>query len=140
MKDGQKTDWTELVSVQGFKEFTALPPQKILDVLASQIQKSCPKDFNYQALGPLKISGNLGAKAIIGCSQYLGESGPEKGEIGYYFAIKGEKDLYLIHKAYRGVPVEVGRLLDIKFADNFILDILPIKLCKRAGHKAECIE
>jgi len=140
MKEGQQTDWTELVSVQGFKEFTALTPQELLDFLADKTQKPCPKDYKYQALGPVKMSGYDGAKGVIGCSQYLGENGPEKGEIGYYFAVKGEKDLYLIHKAYRGQSTEINKLLDEEFAKKFIADILPIKICKKAGHEAECIE
>lgn len=142
--DTKNNDWQELVSLQGFKNMKHIPAEKLLGAFASNYQKSCPNDFKYKAMGPITISNHSGVKAIMGCSQNpktsLDNGTSRKGELGYYYALHGEKDLYLIHKAYRGQSTEINRLLNDEFAEQFIADILPIKICKNAGHEAECIE
>lgn len=142
--NAQQNDWQKLISIQGFKNMAQIPPQKLLDGLTTQFKKSCPNDFKYKDMGPVSISSYSGTTAIIGCSQNpkmpTDNGSNHKGELGYYFAIQGEKDLYLIHKAYRGQSTEINKLLNEEFAEQFIADILPIKICMKAGHEAECIE
>lgn len=137
-------NWETLVSVQGFENMAHVPADKYLDAFADFFKKKCPNDFKYSPMGPVSISGHNAASAILGCLQMNKQPtqsvSNQKGELDYFFAIQGEKDLYLIHKAYRGKPSEVSQLLDKDFAKQFVADILPIKLCKSGGHEAECIE
>lgn len=123
---------------------TQISPRTLLEGLATQYQKSCPNDFKYKSMGPVNISAHQGTSAVVGCSQTPKTSSDNesnrKGELGYYFSIRGTSDLYLIHKAYRGQSTEINKLLNEEFAKKFIGDTLPIKICKNAGHGAECIE
>jgi hypothetical protein len=136
--------WQNLVSVQGFKNLSFnANPEEFIDRISDGFKRDCEKDVVYTKLGASKIDGYPSYSAILGCanSKKSEINGLQKGksEIGYFLAIKGESDLYVIYKSIRGDAFDAKKPpINSQNIGNFIVEIKPIELCKKGGHPAEC--
>lgn len=136
-KDENIDSWTNKFTVQGFKNRSGkLPPEKFLTDVATWFKSVCEKNIVYESLGASTIDGHNAFSAIIGCPKLSNE---DSSEVGYYVAIQGKNDLYVIRKFVRSAAFEPGESpIERSNADNFISSFMPIELCKKGGHPAEC--
>lgn len=107
-------NWSSMVCIQGFEGLSAnIAPEEFLDTMVDTYRESCSGEVIYQRVDDEYINGYQTASAIIGCTQmpnsHLNElqidfysEPPHLSEIGFYTAVSGERDLYLIHKSLRG--------------------------------------
>lgn len=139
--------WKEMVAVQGFRNLAQNPkatPSAFLSVIAAGLRKVCGEDLIAQSLGDKRIDSHDAHAAIIGCPRLpIDAFGAKAGqsEIAYYLAIKGSNDLYVVQRAIRGDAFEKESPPIIPSnADDFMLPLLPIKICERSEPKNECWE
>lgn len=143
-KNEEIKSWKNLLSIQGFKGLSSkLTSSQFLDILASNFKRVCGENTIYNKLDPMKIDGYVSSTAILGCSNMPDShpTGLSKGqsEIGYYYSIQGEKDIYLIHRSIRGESFSINNSpLHKKNILASIKPMMPIELCKKDGHQAEC--
>jgi hypothetical protein len=107
-------NWSSMLCIQGFKGLSAnIEPRDFLDTMAEAYRENCHGEVLYERVEDEFINGHETASAIMGCTQmpntHLNELQANAykevehlGEIGHYTAVKGKKDLYLIHKSMRG--------------------------------------
>lgn len=137
-------NWQKMFTIQGFeKRADKTKPIEILDGLALRLKESCGQYSVYEQLGHLTISKHKAFAAIMGCSKSLDakNSSAKKGksELGYYIAIQGQQDYYLIHKSIRGDSFDKGTMpINLDNADEFLAEFMPIQLCQLDGEKHEC--
>ncbi|MCL1051579.1 hypothetical protein L2755_18365 [Shewanella abyssi] len=113
-KNEELRNWASMVCIQGFKGLSDnIEPVDFLDTMAETYRDSCHGEVLYQRVEDEFINGHQTASAIMGCTRMPNTHLTELpanvykelahlGEIGHYTAVKGEKDLYLIHKSIRG--------------------------------------
>ena len=138
--------WTEMITVQGLKDLARQPNLKaesVLGTLAGQIQKVCVPKFIGRSLGNSTIDSFEASRALIGCGELPADhpTGIKKGqgEIGYYIAIKGTNDVYVIHRSMRGAAFEPAALpVSQADLDRWEQELQPIKLCESNVPHAEC--
>lgn len=138
--DQKLDDWKEMISIQGFKNFAKVPnssPQMAIALLATGIKKSCGDNFVGQFFGDAKIDSFNASIAFIGCANMSqdypsGIIGKGKSDVGYYIVIKGDNEIYMIHRSARGaafnpktIPISQATL------DGWASGLLPIKICER---------
>lgn len=136
--DSEKLEsWENMLVVQGFENLAGrMPPKVFLDLMALNLAKACVDNVIHEKLGPAEIDGHQSYAAIMGCSKIPGQ---DKSEIGYFVAIQGEKDLYVVQRSIRSSAFPSHNPpLKGENADEFISALLPIKLCSKGGHEAEC--
>ena len=98
-------------------------------------RKSCGESLVKISIGDLRVDGHDAHAAIIGCGSVAADrpSGLKKGqgEVAYFIAIRGRKDMYLVHRAVRG-PEFDPRSPPITPANGLRLmrELEPIKLCE----------
>ena len=137
-------NWQKMFAIQGFeKTADKTKPIDILDGLAQRLKESCGQHSIYEQLGHLTVSKHKAFAAIMGCSNSLDakNSSAKKGksELGYYIAIQGQDDYFLIHKSIRGASFEKGDMpINPDNAEDFIAEFMPIKLCQAGGDAHEC--
>ena len=97
-----------MLTIQGFKNLALkknIRPESIIYMLAGNIKKISEKNFLFSTISQKSIDGYPAMIALIGCANLLAKhvSGIEKGqgEIGLYLCIKGNKDMYLVHKSWK---------------------------------------
>ncbi len=107
-------NWSSMVCIQGFEGMSAnIKPEDFLDTMVDTYRDSCNGEVIYERVDDEFINDYQTASAIIGCTRmpnsHLNEfeidfyEEPQRlSEIGYYTAVSGDKDLYLIHKSLRG--------------------------------------
>ena len=136
--------WSNLVSVQGFRNLAERGnSEQFLDSLASRFEAVCGENVVYEKIDALLIDGYKSTTAILGCSDLPSDQptdiGRGQSEIGYYFSIEGEKDIYLIHKSIRGSAFEVEEPpFNKDNISSFIQEFMPIELCKNTGGLGVC--
>ncbi|PKG56219.1 hypothetical protein CXF83_06735 [Shewanella sp. Choline-02u-19] len=140
-KNEQLRNWSSMVCIQGFKDLSAnIEPSDFLDTMAEAYRDNCYGDVLYERVDDEFIDGHQTASAIMGCTRMpnthlnglqanVYKALEHLGEIGHYTAVKGENDLYLIHKSMRGeeftstsAPVERANYRE------FMSAITPFKL------------
>ena len=111
------SQWKDMITVQGFKGVSlqkAYQPEIYLYNHAMAIKRISPEYFVFQE----KFRASSGAMviALIGCGK-LPRSHPTiqalkrgRGELGLYMAIKGKKDLILIHRSWNTEAFNSERL------------------------------
>jgi len=138
--------WSNLLSLQGFKNLAARgSSEQFLDQLASVFKSTCGEYLIYEKIDSPIIDGYESTSAILGCSKMpkSHQSGVKKGqsEVGYYHSIRGEKDIYFIHKSIRGDSFENSKPpLTKDNVASFFKSFMPIELCQNSGGQAECIK
>lgn len=138
--DQKLGDWKEMITVQGFKDLAKNPnatPKGLIGMLATNIKKACGENTVGQLLGDKKIDSFEASYAFIGCANMSsvdikGISNKGKSDIALYIAIKGTKDMYMIHRSIRSeafnpkrIPVTQATLA------SWIKGLEPIKICER---------
>jgi len=136
--------WQNLFTIQGFEQLAdKTKPIDFLDGLAQRLKESCGQYSIYEQLGHLTVSKHKAFAAIMGCSNSIDANNnvakKETSELGYYIAIQGEKDYYLIHKSIRGDSFDKANSpINIDNAEDFIAEFMPIELCQLGGEKYDC--
>ncbi|MBI1194888.1 MAG: hypothetical protein GC138_03445 [Gammaproteobacteria bacterium] len=132
-----KSSWTRMVSVQGFENLAGkVTAVAFVNKLQANFQNTCGKDLVAEPLGETVIDGYKAFSAILGCSKMPGK---DWSEVGFYAAIQGDKDLYLIRKSARLAAFEHKKSpLTKATTSKFIANILPIELCKAGGRPGQC--
>lgn len=139
--DQEIGNWSEMITVQGFKNLAKAPnasPDRFLEMLAAGMKKSCGDNFVGKSLfTQLKIDSFDSSGAALGCANLTSDlpSGMQmkgKGELGMYIAIKGSNDFYLVHRAIRSAAFDPKALpiSDKTFLEWFSA-VMPIKICDR---------
>ncbi len=137
-------NWQNLFAIQGFeKGADKTKPIDLLDGLALRLKESCGQYSVYEQLGHLTVSKHKAFAAIMGCSNSSdtknSSSKKGKSELGYYIAIQGKQDYYLIHKSIRGDSFDKDNApINPDNADDFIAEFMPIELCQLGGEEHEC--
>ncbi len=137
-------NWRDMITVQGFEGLASRPnanPRGLLNLLASQIKSKCTDHFIGRSLGDGKLDGADVSIALIGCGK-LPEDQPGglkagESELALYVALKGLKDMYVIHKSFRGKPISADAI-PREQAQLLLLTLQPIKLCERSEPRNEC--
>ena len=132
-----KKTWTRMLSVQGFENLaTKLNAVTFVNRLQAKFQKVCGKDLVAEPLGATVIDGYKAFSAILGCSKMPGRNW---GEVGFYAAIQGDKDVYLVQKSIRTQAFEHDKSpLTKATTPGFISNLLPIEVCKKGGSRDQC--
>lgn len=137
-------NWNNLFTVQGFENLAnQTTPIDFLNTMAFHFKEACGDYAFFEKLGLMDITGHQAFAVIMGCSNMPDANGniSEGGqsELGYYIAIKGKQDYYLVQKLLRGEifnpdepPVNKAN------AANFISDFMPIEICQAGGEAYEC--
>ena len=139
-------NWQNLFTIQGFEKLAdKTKPIDFLDGLALRLKESCGQYSVYEQLGHLTVSKHKAFSAIMGCSNSpdAKNSSAKKGksELGYYIAIQGQHDYFLIHKSIRGDSFDKDNApINPDNADEFIAEFMPIELCQLGGEEYECIK
>ena len=139
-------NWQNLFTIQGFEKLAdKTKPIGFLDGLAQRLKESCGQYSVYEQLGHLTVSKHKAFAAIMGCSNSpdAKNSSAKKGksELGYYIAIQGQHDYFLIHKSIRGESFDKDNApINLDNADDFIEEFMPIELCQLGGEEYECIK
>ncbi|GJM05225.1 MAG: hypothetical protein DHS20C09_12160 [marine bacterium B5-7] len=137
-------NWENLFSIQGFEKLAdKTKPIDFLDGLTLRLKESCGEYSVYEQLGHFTVSNHKAFAAIMGCSNSVAtkNSPAKKGksELGYYIAIQGLHDYYLLHKSIRGASFKKGDMpINSGNADDFIAEFMPIELCRSGGEEYEC--
>lgn len=145
-KDESIKGWNNLLSVQGFENLAGkISGEAILDKIANGFKSICGEPFVYNKLGASKVDSYDAYSAIIGCAEFNESqpTGAQKGqsEMGYFYAIEGKADIYLINKSIRGNAFDAENpILNENNSDEFLKKILPIEICQLSGAQAECLK
>lgn len=132
-----KGSWTRMLSVQGFENLSGkITAAAFLNKLQANFQSSCGTDLVAEPLGETVIDGYKAFSVILGCGKMPGK---DWSEVGFYAAIQGEKDIYLVSKSARLATFEHKQSpLTKATTSSFIANILPIEVCKAGGRPGQC--
>ncbi|MEM6581633.1 MAG: hypothetical protein AAF699_10195 [Pseudomonadota bacterium] len=145
-KDEDTQNWSNMFSIQGFKNLAARTgAEGFLDNLASGFAAACGENRVYEKYTSPDIDGFETATAVLGCAEMPADhpTGVKKGqsEIGVYYAIKGEKDIYLIHRSIRGAAFEPSDTpITQANVESLIRPFSPLEVCKNTGGPAQCLK
>ena len=143
-KDETLENWTNLFSIQGFKDFNpAVRPLDVANNVAKNFAKTCPDTAIYTKIGERVLNGYDAFLAIIGCSVMPQDhaSNLKKGmsEISYYVFIKGKSDLYFAQKSIRGVGFTPEKFPDfVEKSISEMKNFFPIEFCSLESVKGRC--
>jgi len=132
-----RNTWTRMFSVQGFKNLSSrVNSETFLNKLEANFKNTCGKDLVFEPLGATTIDSYKATGAILGCGKMPGRNW---SEAGFYLAVQGEKDIFLIHKSFRADPFAPAKSpLNKATMADFMSDIVPIELCKGGGRRGVC--
>lgn len=141
-----KESWSEMFTIQGFKDMArTAKPESLLGMLGKMHQDLCGNDMVFSIVAPPKIENYEVKSAIVGCSS-IAQNHPSglkagMGEVGYYVAVQGDKDMYLFHKALRTKAFDKKTSpITPENAQEFLQGFLPIRLCNKASKFNECLK
>ena len=133
--------WSSMLCIQGFKDLSEdISPQEFLNSMAGVYLESCQGDMVFEEVASDSINGHDTASAIIGCTkmpnshvrdsnQSVFDAPVMLGEIGYYTAIRGKQDLYLLHKSLRGETFTKSTPpINNSNSSEFLSDITPLNV------------
>jgi len=137
-------NWRDMITVQGFQGLANRPnanPRGLLNLLASHIKSKCADHFIGRSVSDGKLDGADVSIALIGCGKLQQDQpgGLKAGEseVALYVALKGSKDMYVIHKSFRGSPTS-GDAFPVEQAQLLLITLQPIKLCEPTEPRSEC--
>jgi len=139
-------NWNNIVSIQGFRGLSFLySAEQFLNKIAARFETVCGENTIYNKLGTANIDGYSTYNAILGCSKapkpHATGINKNQSEIGYYYSIQGENDIYLIHKSIRGNSFNLDDSpLKKENIKEFLKIITPIELCKNEGSPTVCVK
>ncbi len=137
-------NWENLFTIQGFEKLAdKTKPIDFLDGLAQRLKESCGQYSVYEQLGHMTVSKYKAFAAIMGCANSPdpknSSANKGKSELGYYIAIQGQQDYFLIHKSIRGDSFDKDKApINLNNADDFIAEFMPIEVCQSGGEEYEC--
>jgi hypothetical protein len=127
------TQWTEMLTLQGFRGLAANPqasPIAMVQSIAGGFRNACPQTFAARGLGVVQLGGAEGYAAVIGCG-----SNPAVGSSGFVsetmaiVVMRGRADLYAMQWAERGPSMaQAPRLDDPKWTQR-IRHLMGARLC-----------
>jgi len=138
-------DWAERISIHayaGIAAHTTYGPDVILRTLGQTLREHCRTEVLTQTLEHLNINGYPAVTRLIGCAQ-LKETSAEAtglGEMGFYLAIKGKQDFYVLGHVLRG-SVFSPELAPMN-RDNFMAyaeKTSPVMLCAPGNTLEACL-
>ncbi len=134
-------NWSSMVCIQGFEGMAAnIKPEDFLDTMVDTYRDNCSGEVIYERVDNEFINGHQTASAIIGCTRMPNShlngleidfyNEPQRlSEIGFYTAISGEEDLYLIHKSLRGAEFNaINTWVEKKNYHEFMSAVSPFNL------------
>jgi len=145
--DGQSVkSWHEMITVQGFRDMALNPdftPETFLATTARRMKDLCGTSTVTVWLGERKVDTFDAHAAILGCANLPSSpsSGVKRrqGEVAYYLAIQGNRDLYVIQRAIRGNAFDrANPPINADNASEFMREIEPIKLCDHNLTPEQC--
>jgi len=143
------TNWHEMITLQGFKNLASAPqmsPKVLLSMLGNQIRKVCSDSFVVKYISSKNVDSYNAMSAVIGCGEVPNNhpSGIKKGqgEFGYYVAIKGNNEMYLVNRSWRGGAYSIETMpIDQDDLSTWISNFKTIKVCEKNNKIAtECWE
>lgn len=144
--EGQSpSDWTELLTVTGFKDMAKLPnasPSAFIEKTARHKQTLCPKSMVAISGGNVVFGTRRGHVAIIGCGRLptdMGGMTAGEGEIGLYVIVQGDNDMYVIQRLQRVSPFEPkAQPITPQEFSNLLQSLFPIGVCEISDSPDQC--
>lgn len=147
LPEGEDHDyWTERVRIMAYASIarqTAYGPDVILRTLGQQLHEHCETTVISKSMEHLSISGYAAVTWLIGCPRLRRDSDDEEaqGEMGFYLAIKGRNDFYVIeHALHTGIfspglePMTQGNFL------AYAAKTSPVALCSPGDSLSICLK
>jgi hypothetical protein len=139
--------WRDMIVVQGFRDLARIPaatPKAFLAKAMEQMQQDCGGDAITQSLGDTRVDSHEAHAAIFGCARAPRDMphGLKRGksEIGYHYAIRGDNEIYLIYRLFRGEGVDKNRLpIPAARLDEMFAPLQPIKICGSSETRERCM-
>lgn len=130
LKGETLTQWTQMITVTGFKGLVANPqitPESFAVSIAGGFKRACPDSFAVKPLGAAKFGAQDGFVAVVGCGRI--ETAPDKhGETALLIVVKGSADYYTLQWAERAPSGDQPAVSDTKWQER-IEKLKPIQLC-----------
>ena len=135
--------WREMLTAQGFQGQTASAPVVALELLGRQIRQICDhRPFSRERIQE-PAPDHYTVLAIIGCSRLRADrpTGVRKGEgeFGLYLAVRGKRDLYVVHRSWRGPGFDSAVLPVAQAAlDEWERQLRGVRLCHSDAKPPAC--
>ncbi len=101
-------NWKDMFTIQGFENLVSqgITSIKMLDFIKQKLYSIAPDKFYYDEIFRGDINGVSGVIVLMGIKELPKTLIPELpkgvGEIGLYLVLQGKKDIYIIHRAWKG--------------------------------------
>jgi len=143
-QDQSAQSWREMITVQAFrappKEVT---PKAFMELMVGRIQDSCGAQTVAIPVADLRVDGQPAFSAIIGCASLAKPTAGAQagqGEVAYYVAVRGAKDMLLFQRAVRGAGFDKSKPPITPASGPKLFESLqPIKLCNPSNPPSACI-
>lgn len=146
--DQELSTWKDMLTIQAYQN-AALHPQAtetiLIASLLGKLRKIAPDQIYFAPIFKGKIGGYPAVICLVGLKRIPTTIAPELpagvGEIGLYLSIKGEKDLYQIHRSWKTapytdteLPVEKAEIMKwINMFKQTALTTIPAKASSKPG-------
>lgn len=130
-------DWKDMFTIQGFQSLAGnnnVSPEKMVLVLRQQFEKVAPSKSYYKEIYNGDVNGYSGIIVLMGIKEMPKNAIPTTpkgaGEVGLYLALKGKRDMYLIHRSWKTeLPYSDEKLpFDRSELDKWVKSFKKIKL------------
>jgi hypothetical protein len=144
LPEGQTLElWREMITVQAVRNPPAqVTPKSFMELMAGRIRESCGAPTVAIPLEDLKIDGSPAFSAIMGCGALprpTAGAQAGQGEVAYYLAVRGGKDMLIFQRAVRGPGFERSKSPISAANAGALRDaFLPIRICSLADPAADC--
>ncbi len=138
-------EWSQMITVTGLNGARANEQASalaLLQAIATNFQRACPKTFAVKSLGKFTIGEYEGIAALGGCGST--ESGIPRSEVALLMTVKGSLDFYSFQWAERKPPTDGAPVFDETIWKSRFQKLMPIKICDRIPNEPapypSCIE
>lgn len=133
LPDQTVTQWTEMITVTGVRDFTVIHPEVTPRMFAMNIsagfQRACPASFTGRGVQEGQINGVNDFMMIVSCGTSPTTDG-RTSETAVITVLKGEKDFYTLQWAERGPPSSAPMNIDVPMWGARMKRLMPLKLCQ----------
>ena len=144
--EGQSpTNWTELITVTGFKNLSLAPnatPYGLIGKMAGQKESVCQGNAIAISGGDVVFGAVSGHVAVLGCGKLPTDMGGMKageGEVGIYIVLKGLNDMYVIQRVQRVESFEPkSQPITPQIFAELLKSFFPIGLCELSDTPSQC--
>ena len=127
--------WSQMISVTGYKDLASKPnatPRAVAEMISNGFRLVCPSSFNSFGPGDQKIDGYGAFITVTSCGTNPVENQSESTLI---IVLKGEKDIYTIQWAERGLASNTPLKFDQQKWVARLQMLSPIKLCSKVENE-----